>query len=281
MTITAKVIEDSVSPEGIRLTTFELFYPRIVHADFMTHRVLSRNASSSRATPSYIAITAALRNPAEPFEWGANQPGMQAGKELTGFRRWMARRGWHLAKWGAAAGAYLVHKAGAHKQIVNRIMEPWSHIRVVVTATDWGNFFALRHHGDADPTLRELARVMLVARGDSQPKLLQPGEWHLPYVSQAERELYDIEILCKISAARCARVSYRLHDGKPTTVEKDLALFDRLMGGDPKHSSPTEHQATPDKKWSRGRWAKPEQHGNLRGYIQFRKTIPGEAVHEL
>lgn len=282
MTIEARVIEDSVSLEGIRLTTFELYYPRIIHSEFMTHRVLSRNASSSRAVPSWRAIAAVLGDPAEPVSFGRNQPGMQAGAELDGWRRGVVRAAWHGAKWAACAAAYIAHKAGAHKQVVNRIIEPWSHIKVVVTATDWANFFALRDHEDADPTIRVLAEKMKVAMDESNPKLLRPGEWHLPYILPTDRIRLgnDIEKLKKTSAARCARTSYLLHNGQDTEWSADLKLYQTLVISRPVHASPTEHQATPDKRWSRGRWAKPQLHGNLRGYVQFRKTIEGEAVYE-
>lgn len=277
MSIEAKVILDSVSPEGIRLTTFQLKYPRLIHSEFMTHRKPSRNAGSSRAVPIKRVIKNILADPAEPVAWGSNQPGMQAGAELTGIRRVLVRLAWHSVKRAAILGARVSQWAGAHKQVANRMLEPWSHIEVVATGTDWANFFALRAHEDADPTIQALAFAILDALEASEPTPLEPGEWHLPYATDPS---LDLETARKVSAARCARVSYLTHDGVSTTLEADKALFDRLMGGDPKHASPTEHQATPDKRWSRKRWGKPELHGNLYGWCQFRKMIPGEAAHE-
>lgn len=282
MSVDVKIILDSISPEGIRLTTYQLRYPRMIHSEFMTHRVLSRNAGSSRAVPISEVIRRILADPANPSHWGSNKPGMQAGAELTGVRRVMAKLAWHSTKRAAIFSARVLQLAGAHKQVANRILEPWSHIEVVVTGTDWTNFFALRHHEDADPTFRELAAKMTLALANSVPQKLQPGEWHLPYITEQDRIDVDndIEKLKRMSSARCGRVSYLTHDNQTPSLENDLKLFDRLMGGDPKHASPTEHQATPDKKWSRNRWAKPEQHGNLRGFIQFRKTIEGESANE-
>lgn len=280
MTITAKVIADSVSPEGIRLTTFELRYPRMIHSELMTHRVFSRNASSSRAIPILTMLRNTVADMAEPVFWGSNNPGMQSKAPLAGFRLWLARRLWRTAGWVAAAFTWGLHKAGAHKQIANRVIEPWSHISVIVTSTDFANWFALRDHPDADPTINFLAKKMRLALGGSTPTLLQPGEWHLPYISDVEREAHDLEALKKMSAARCARVSYLTHDGKKPSLEQDLRLYGQLVESKPVHASPTEHQATPDKKWSRNRWAKPELHGNFRGYIQHRKMIDGEAVYE-
>lgn len=279
MTIQAKVIEDSVSPEGIRLTTFQLRYPRFIHSEFMTHRVFSRNASSSRAIPILRMLRNTVSDMAMPVAWGRNQGGMQARTELTGFRRWVAKQIWKLAGYSAAMFSYLMYQTGAHKQIANRITEPWSHISVVVTATDWQNFFYLRDHEDADPTIRALAAEMKAAFDASEPKKLEVGEWHLPYVLDYERENAPVEECIKISVARCARVSYLTHDGGHTILEKDLALHDALVVTDPKHASPAEHQATPDKMWTRKRWGHPQEHGNLRGWRQYRKTLPGEAIH--
>lgn len=280
MTIKAKVIEDSISKEGIRLTTFELYYPWMVHWDFMTHRKLSRSAASNRAIPVKTMLRNTVRDMAEPVEWGQNQPGMQAKKELTGFRRWLARRLWRTTGYTVCAAVWLADKIGLHKQVANRMLTPWGHARVIVTATDWENFFALRAHEDADPTIRLLAEKMQEARKDSKPKLLKPGEWHMPYVSLLERRELNIKDQLRVSSARCARVSHRLHDGKPTTLDKDRQLFTQLVESKPVHASPTEHQATPDKKWSRDRWSKPREHGNLYGWRQHRKMIPGEAVEE-
>jgi hypothetical protein len=273
MTITATVLEDSLSPEGIRLTTFQLRYPRFIHSELMTHRVFSRNASSSRAIPIMRMIRNTVADMAEPVAWGRNKPGMQAGKNLTGFRRWIARRLWRTAGWTAAGFAYLLAKSGVHKQIANRVIEPWSHISVVVTSTDFSNWFKLRDHEDADPTIKALAQAMRVEFDENKPKDLMPGEWHLPYLSEEEKASLHTELARQVSAARCARVSYLTHDNQTPSLEADYRLFEQLMGGEIQHASPTEHQATPDKLWSRGRWAKPELHGNLHGWRQFRKEI--------
>lgn len=279
MSIDVRIIEDSVSPEDIRLATFQLRYPRIIHSELMTHRVFSRNASSSRAIPVQRQIKAIINDPAEPVEWGSNQKGMQAGDPLTGWRLWLTQLAWHGARHGATACARLAVFAGAHKQVANRILEPWSHISVVLTATDFANWFALRDHKDADPTIRALADRMRRIYNIEAPTLLQPGQWHLPYVHAVERHDLPLEDCLRMSAARCGRVSYLTHEGQKPSVQQDLDLFTRLMGGDPKHASPTEHQGTPDKRWkSRNRWAHEDEHGNFRGWRQHRKMIPGEAV---
>jgi len=304
MTISAKIIADSISPEGIRLTTMQLRYPRFVHAEFMTHRVFSRNASSSRAIPVERLVEDIIRDTAMPIHWGKNQPGMQAHEEqdapITMFDRLekdfpfrefhSGESAWRNAAAWAIEMASAFNKAGYHKQIVNRLLEPFSHINVLCTATDWDNFFALRCHKDAQPEIRELAMQMGEARYHSTPMPLQWGEWHLPYVAADDHAQiasmvgtrWDLEwwywdVLKRISVARCARVSYLTHEGKKPQIQKDLELYDRLVGAVPLHASPAEHQACPDSMYVYGNeWDNLHQHGNFHGWVQFRKTLPGE-----
>jgi len=269
--ISAKIIADSVLAPGHaagipRLTTMELTYPRFIHSEFMTHRVFSRNAASSRAIPVRKMLTQVWKDPAMPTYWGSNKPGMQAGAELTGWRLKAAKKLWVLAGWVMVAFAWSLSKLGLHKQIANRILEPWMWMKTIVSATDWGNFFNLRIHADAQPEIKVLAEAMLKAMNSSRPRQLQPGQWHLPYVRGSEYLLYSYDSmgLQQISAARCARVSYLNHDGSKPDVKKDLELYEMLAKAP--HASPFEHQATPVV----GR------HGNFNGWKQFRQFIPNE-----
>jgi hypothetical protein len=248
MGVKVKVIEDSLNPKNnIRLTTLELRFHRFILPEFNTHRVFSRNASSSRAIPINTFLKQVWNNPAEPVHWGANNAGMQSKAELTGFKLWFAKKTWSLTGKLVCGMVWLANKvAKPHKQVFNRLLEPWQYISVIVTATDWDNFFELRNHEDAQPEIRELAIHMFHAMNESVPVT---REIHLPYVSQEERETYwikdekNVTLLLKISAARCARVSYLTHDGKKPSIEKDIVLHDRLVGSKPIHASPTEHQA--------------------------------------
>jgi hypothetical protein len=300
-TISAKIIKDSVSPYGVRLTTMQLRYPRWIHAEGRTHRVmsigedeldgweprtpslmqdpnLSRNASSSRAIPISRLIDDVLTDPAVPLYWGRNEPGMQATKELSRVEQEVACGRWMQAMESAVHHARMLAEIGAHKQLVNRLLEPFSHINVVVTATEWANFFLLRRHSDAEPHIKILADRMYDAMTSSAPELLAPGEWHLPYVRPQESGIHaKVPDLIKISTARCARVSYYTHEGLPPKAEDDIVLFDRLVGSIPLHASPAEHQGTPDTMVS-GRWYSPELHGNLKGWVQHRKMLSGEAA---
>ena len=246
--ISAKVIADSISMDGARITTFELIYPRFIHGEVMTHRMFSRNAMSSRAIPVAKVISQVELNPAMPVHWGANQPGMQANVELDTQTAELVRQAWLSAAEWAVHHARVMVDLGAHKQIVNRVLEPFQWMRTIVTATEWSNFFALRAHPDAQPEFQVLARAMLTSLTSSA--IVRGGQygessWHLPYVSSDERKNLPGDLLPKLSAARCARVSYLTHDGEKPDVEKDLSLFNRLVGSVPLHASPIEHQACP------------------------------------
>lgn len=272
MKIEAKIIADSISTAGKRITTMQLCYPRFIHSEFMTHRMFSRNAMSSRAVPVAKMIEQVRSNPAMPIHWGTNQPGMQASAELsnemdarlgTSPRQYVKTLWEHVAE-DAANIAERMAQLGAHKQIVNRILEPFQWMHTVVTATEWDNFFELRCHADAQPEIHALACAMRDAMKESIPTTRFDFVWHLPYVADEERERIAIDDLRKISAARCARVSYLKHDGAAPNIEDDLKLFERLAGGKPIHASPLEHQAVPLPKAT-------DRSRNFCGWLQFRE----------
>ncbi|WP_010518030.1 FAD-dependent thymidylate synthase [Komagataeibacter oboediens] len=250
MTITATSILASVDAAGKRIDTLLLRYPRFIHAEFMTHRQFSRNASSSRAIPVERLIEDVERDAAMPVFWGKNQKGMQAREELQEINRIEATVRWIRACEDAVFNARLMADTRAHKQIVNRILEPFAHINVVVTSTEWDNFFALRDHDDAQPEIRELARAMKIAMMSAPVQFLDLGQWHLPFVSLEEicehQDLMDpTGNLRTVSSARCARTSYLTHDGRKSTLSEDVALGERLTRSRPFHASPFEQQATP------------------------------------
>lgn len=274
MAITAKIIEHSVSAAGVELITMELEYPRFIHSELMTHRVFSRNAASSRAIPVKKMLEQVRNNPVVPHHWGQNQPGMQAREEVNAERREKAVHEWRRAAQHAAYFAESLHDLGIHKQIANRLLEPFQWMRTIVTATDWDNFFDLRRHADAEPHFQLLANAMWEAAVLSDPVARPAGygmdSWHLPYILAEEREAFADHVgggflLAKISAARCARVSYLTHDGRAPNLDEDLALYDRLAGSTPLHASPLEHQA----------FSLEERvpSGNFVGWLQHRKII--------
>jgi hypothetical protein len=272
MEISAKIVADSIPYWGDpatgkkhRITTMELTYPRFIHSEFMTHRKFSRNAASSRAIPVKKMLKQVWTDPATPVWWGKNQPGMQANEELSGWRLKAAKRLWVLAGCMMVVVAWAFEKIGLHKQVANRILEPWMWMKTIVTATEFNHFFRLRRAKEAQPEIKALADVMYTAMRASTPTQLQTGQWHLPFVSGWEVQEHGIENARKLSAARCARVSYLNHDGTKPDVAKDLQLHDRLVQAP--HASPFEHQATP---------APYNTKGNFIGWMQYRSLIPNE-----
>lgn len=278
--IEAKIVADSVGPNGVRITTFVLTYPRFVHSEFMTHRQFSRNASSSRAIPVKKQIQMINDNPAIPLAFTKNQKGMQGGETLDDKAHKNAVSTWLQAKTYAVEFAKQLEALEVHKQYANRILEPFAHITVVCTATDYANFFALRCHEMAQPEIHALADLMYEEYHTHTPKELKEGEWHLPFVSDLELECEKIEprdghygVPIKKSVARCARVSYLNHEGHMPTLQQDLDLYERLLGSEPIHASPAEHQAQALSA-EMGCF----RLGNFRGWLQYRKTLEGENV---
>lgn len=297
--IKVKLIKHSVGPTGIPIYTFECDYHRYVHGEVMTHRLFSRNAMSSRAVPIGKMIELVEDYPAIPIHWGANQAGMQAHAEVED--KEAAEKAWLVGRDLAVATAKSLEARGLHKQIVNRPLEAYQMIRVIITTTDISNFLWLREHEDAAPEIAELARLIRLEVENSEPQVLVEGQWHLPYVeldeagyyivgSEGERiDLTELDAI-KVSVSCCAQVSYRLLDN---SLEKALRLYDRLVGADPKHASCLEHQARaiPDyddlslaqvANWELGHEYKGVTHfgkdcelysGNLKGWVQYRQTI--------
>lgn len=307
--ISVRLIAHSVffqgDKSGNEIATFELVYPRFIHSELMTHRLFSRNAASSRAIPVRKIIEQVRSNPAMPVHWGKNQPGMQAHNELMGQDRIEAKRLWLKAAENAATVAEQLDAFGAHKQIVNRILEPFQFMKTVVTATELANWFWLRDHEDAQPEIREVARCMSNVLLESMPEVLKPGEWHTPYVSHMNDDMgnltyyvdhdgetvtLDLQDALRVSSSCCAQVSFRLLDG---SLEKAKRIFEMLVTSEPVHASPFEHQATPmatngidltdieafdihnmathidtdGNVWS----------GNFKGWLQHRQAIPRNA----
>ena len=305
--ITAKIIMDSISSiTGTRLTTMELKFHRFILPEFNTHRVFSRNASSSRAIPVKKLLTQVRDNPMMPVHWGSNKPGMQAGEELTDNDLHSVQSLWLDHAKDTVNTVESLDVLHLHKQVANRLLEPFLPIKVVVTSTEWTNFFALREHKDAQPEIQELAHKMHLALDLSTPNLLIPDEWHLPYLTAEEIHTMNLTDAQKASAARCARVSYLNHDKTECLLTEDLKLFNMLATrpfddgkghtmdiNDPVHLSPLEHQATPintnhiSKYYDKpdithvsfngkfGTHSNELTHwsGNLRNWIQFRQTL--------
>jgi thymidylate synthase ThyX len=241
--IRSKIIADSRNPSGSRLTTFQLTYPRMIHAETLTHRSFSRNAASSRAIPVHKMLDAVASNPATPVYWGSNQSGMQAGEQLAGDELLEAHADWIAASEDAMRNCRVLNDSKLHKQIANRVLEPFSHITVIVTAEEKGlrNFFSLRAHEAAQPEFQVLAYMMLHAWLNAKPVELAWGDWHMPFGNMHPEDM-DLteEQRLKVATGRIARVSYLTHDGLRDAA-KDIELHDRLKTSG--HWSPFEHCA--------------------------------------
>lgn len=273
--ISAKIIQHSRSHARVDIVTFELEYPRFIHGELMTHRVFSRNAASSRAIPISKMIEQVRDNPAKPIHWGKNQAGMQASHEVDD--RSSAELSWLFAAADAARNAEIMASYGVHKQVVNRILEPFQTMKTVVTATEFANFFELRCHKDAQPEIQDLANKMREALRLSKPTMLDVGEWHVPYVDRLIDPLsgkiryysndveLSVEDALKISTSCCAQVSYRLLDD---SLEKARNIYSKLVDSKPMHASPFEHQAEAQLSSYSIR--------NFRGWKQYRDFIEEE-----
>lgn len=311
--IIARVVADSISETGKRITTFELEYHRFIHSELMTHRHFSRNAMSSRAVPVSKMIEQVCTHPATPIHWGKNKAGMQAEVENSNYISCPEYIGldseintremyWSLCAKVASDMAEQMSEAGYHKQIVNRLLEPFQMMKAVLTATEFDNFFWLRLDADAQPEIQELAKCMYEAISLSTPEMLKDGQWHTPYVEHwqgVEDDISDFgymvytengcpqvvtqEDAIAISASCCAQVSYRVLN---TSYDKAMDIYGKLMSGSKIHASPFEHQATPYSMingWDGGVthidssgevWS-----GNLCGWIQHRQLLDNHTCY--
>ena len=275
---------DSITPAGVQkvydLSVASEFH-NFVANDIVVHNCFSRNAASSRAIPVETLVQQTIDNPVTPIHWGQNQPGMVAAEELPEDLRRQANKSWRSAAYQARHHARDLARLGVHKQVANRVLEPFQHIRVLLTGTDFENFFALRTHADAQPEIQRLARMMRKAYYNAEPMQLYRGEWHVPYVERVRDVMgtlryyidgleLDAEEALKVSASAAAQTSYRKND---LTLDKAEAIYRRLVTAKPVHASPFEHQATP-LFWARSRCR------NFRGWKQYRTFIAGETVHD-
>jgi hypothetical protein len=308
----SRILADSLSPEGTRLTTFEVTYPLYVHNEFMTHRVVSRNAASSRAIPAAKTLAAVMEDPVIPIEWGTMQAGMQAGPALVGSeaetaeRRWLDGRDWMVRV------VRELTDLKVHKQTTNRLLNPFMWITTIASATDWANFFSLRLSQMAEPHIRRAAEMMVEDYINHEPTELAPGDWHLPLVYEPDynyaagivagtRPNYfklggdtiyvddATDFLKHISAARCARVSYLTHDGR-RDYYADIELHNKLARSG--HWSPFEHVASPcDHAATISRLVdlapgdgsveiRCALSGNFDGFHQYRKSFDHERARE-
>lgn len=267
----AKIIADNESIEGVRITTFEVTYPRFIMAEINTHRTIAKSSASSRAIPVKRRIEDVMKYPFVPAVFGKNKRGMQAGEAISENDHRKAFEIWNTLVSVSLQAAAAFEKIGVHKQLANRVLEPYAYATTVLTATEWDNFFNLRAHPDVQPEFQELAYLMRKMYDANVPYSFQGA--HVPYTTAEEAASLEINTLYRVSAARCARVSYlSLETGEPSTVEEDLALCDRLLKAG--HMSPFDHVATADTR-ADNEWKHPGLHRHFYGWIPLRVSIEG------
>lgn len=260
----AKVILDSVSPSGHRLTTMEVTFPRFILAEMNTHRKFSRNSASSRAVPASKMIERVKTDPVIPLEWGINRPGMQASAIFDDYDDIrFCEFHWLEARDRAVEMAQELSDFGLHKQAVNRLLEPFLWHTAILSSTEWENFFKQRCSPLAQPEMRHTAELMRQVYTQSKPMEMPLGGWHLPYLRNEDNLRVDADRV-KVSVARCARVSYLTHDGRRDVTE-DFKLYGKLISADPPHLSPFEHAAVA--------CADGDEHGNFDGWLQARQLV--------
>lgn len=268
---TAKVIAKTIGNAGAVITTYEIYAPRLLLAEINTHRVLAKSAASSRAIPVSKRIDMVMDNPFVPETFSKNKKGMAADEVLSPEKDSLAKEIWLTARDAMVEAASGLGKLDAHKQHANRLLEPFAYVHAVITGTEWDNFFRLRISPQAQPEFDELAGIMDMASGWYKPKA---SMYHLPYTDNCDPML-PLEKLFYVSAARCARVSYKTFDGTFSTVDDDIKLCNRLLAEG--HMSPFDHPANADlvisdadgRRW----WNAPRRHRQYWGWIPYRDHV--------
>jgi thymidylate synthase ThyX len=303
-----EIIADSINEYDKRLTTFVIDFPKVIQAELNTHRMLSKSSGSSRAIKTDRFIKDIELNPFIPI-WNTNKAGMQGNKledeillkELNMF--WIESMNDNINKVRTLSEKYNVHK-----QISNRYLDLFKKVKVVVSGTEWENFFSLRNHKDAQPDFKIIAEEMEMLFRKNNPNFLKHNQWHLPFSDKIsnkmvkegvvilEQEGFEgdkkLETKLRICTARVARTSYENFDGK-LEVSKDFDLFNKLITTKPVHASPSEALAkVPSKnelkdftiKWvrkdkkfvlERGKYS-----SNFDGWIQYRKILESRTINK-
>lgn len=232
--ISATIVADSINPQGDRITTFELVFPRFILAELNTHRVFTKNSASSRAIPFAKMVREVTERPFVPIAWQKHHKGMQGNEYITGeeskrhpIATWLRARDYAIKQ------ATLLHdNCGVTKQLANRLLEPFLYHKVLLTATEFENFFNLRspqyvfpgkpterswkdssygqsnvssdfddthkllfNEGEAEIHIMDLAEKMWDTYYESKPKELKEGEWHIPYSEDLNNPEVEKEIL--------------------------------------------------------------------------------------
>lgn len=303
MAYEVQLLAFSKNPDGDILGTFRINLWRSVQTELARHRMFSLSFASSRAIPTRIMVKRLLDEMFIP-QWTKNSAGM-AGKfadkedvefyneewlraqfqNITSVLRMITRQDLNINDVINMPKEEIIAlfegaKNIPHKGDINRLLESGMSMEGVVSGTAFSNFFFQRVHKAAHPALQEVAYRMAKLYYSTQPKQLEWGEDHLPFIS--ENDIEEVKsyatkqtdsyraILRRMSAARCGRISFG-KDGEIKTIEDELNWFHRHIyenasKGQPPHVSPAEHPS----------WAQRGKHANFTGFKSLRSTIPGE-----
>jgi thymidylate synthase ThyX len=218
--INAKIVADSCDIRGNRITSVLVTIPRIVLAELNTHRMFSRNSASSRAIPFERMVKAVKDDPFIPIAWQKDHSGMQGTEYMEhGINDLIDN---HLrARDAAVERATEANQRGLTKQLCNRYLEPFMWHTVLITSTEWENFFALRcpqygllteeglkhfrsqndyfkaggvisgtdinieflkiNKSGAEIHIQAAAEAIYDAMNESTPMALKDGMWHIPF----------------------------------------------------------------------------------------------------
>lgn len=304
---TAEVIADSISPMAHRITTVKVIYPHAVHKDMLRHRNQNRNVESFRAQPPE-KIIANLRNghAFKPEVFAKRTKGMQQGGSLDDAPAGLASCLWdeYVATSCRLAERFL--ELDIAKQQVNFVLQDLAPLTEIITATDWSNFLALRTELDdngnpvARPEVYQTAKAIGDALEASKPTELDYNDWHLPFVTEAEKAQHSEKDQINISAGRCARISYGDFKWWEEDPKDSIGRSGRLLQAG--HMSPYEQQAQPFSETRRGlvNSLQAQIHasdlpdlqkldmmrqltysGNLHGWVPARKTFINEHDYSL
>lgn len=283
MSVSVKLLAHSINLSGHDITSWELEYNKSIHAELMTHRQFSRNAGSSRAIPFAKALSSVEQNPALPIVWGGHKPGMSPGEPLTGGDLLLSQNCDEQARMDCTFHAKMADDYGLHKSITNRWIDPWSHIKVLVTTTQLNNFFKLRCHPAAEPIFQCLAFGILQKYVQSVPRRLKEGEWHMPYHDFMPSGL-TVKDQLKIATARACWVSYNSPDKTDFDLDAAFARHDSCISMG--HWSPLEHCAMAFNANTVSSSAYPwsnfdDPFNDFRsGWKQYRKCFPDEHAYQ-
>jgi thymidylate synthase ThyX len=195
--INAKIIADSISPQGHRITSMLLTYPRIIHSEIMTHRMFSRNSASSRAIPFEKMVKMVEENPFTPIAWQKKHKGMQGTEYLNNNKINFSIEKWLQARDSAVHHAKQLNSdlCEVTKQLCNRLLEPFMWHTTLITATEFDNFFELRTPNYQLEERNDFDELIKIHTFKSKKDVLKEGNWYSSEVKKFTSNFTNLDWL--------------------------------------------------------------------------------------